>query len=82
MIALSPTDIEIINNNMVNGDPIVGSVALDQSLYFRPFVGASQYTCEIKSLYLCGASMHPGGGISGISGRNAALSSLSTIITE
>lgn len=47
-------------------------MSLDQMFAARPFLGASQYKAPIKGLYLSGASTHPGGGIMGASGRNAA----------
>ena len=39
---------------------------------FRPLIGWAQYRTPIKGLYLCGAGTHPGGGITGRSGANAA----------
>jgi phytoene dehydrogenase-like protein len=53
-----------------------GELALDQFLFVRPVVGAAQYALPLKGLYLCGAGAHPGGGISGAAGRNAALTVL------
>lgn len=47
-------------------------MSLDQMFGFRPFMGASGYSTHLKGLYLTGASTHPGGGIMGASGRNAA----------
>ena len=38
----------------------------------RPIPGMAQYTSPIESLYLCGAGSHPGGGLMGLAGRNAA----------
>jgi phytoene dehydrogenase-like protein len=38
----------------------------------RPFPGASQYGTSVEGLYLCGAGAHPGGGVMGLAGRNAA----------
>ncbi|MFQ5743888.1 MAG: phytoene desaturase family protein, partial [Acidobacteriota bacterium] len=48
-------------------------MALDQLLYLRPLAGWSGYRMPISNLYLCGSGTHPGGGISGQPGRNAAL---------
>ena len=45
---------------------------LDQFLFVRPVSGAAQYTMPLDGLYLCGAGTHPGGGVSGAAGRNAA----------
>lgn len=47
-------------------------MSLDQMFAARPFLGAAQYKAPIDGLYLSGASTHPGGGIMGASGRNAA----------
>lgn len=47
-------------------------MSFDQMFLFRPFMEASRYRTAIKGLYLTGASTHPGGGIMGASGRNAA----------
>ena len=45
---------------------------LDQFLFVRPLNGAAQYALPLDGLYLCGAGSHPGGGVSGAAGRNAA----------
>jgi phytoene dehydrogenase-like protein len=47
-------------------------LALDQFYFVRPVPGAAQYQAPISRLYLCGAGCHPGGGIMGLAGRNAA----------
>ncbi|WP_155930642.1 hypothetical protein [Mesorhizobium sp. L2C084A000] len=44
----------------------------DQSFFRRPAIHYSDYRSPIKGLYQCGASTHPGGSVSGISGHNAA----------
>ena len=49
-----------------------GEQTLDQSFTFRPLLGWAQYRTPIKGLYLCGAGTHPGGGVSGRPGANAA----------
>jgi phytoene dehydrogenase-like protein len=49
-----------------------GEQSLDQSFTFRPLIGWAQYRTPIKGLYLCGAGTHPGGGITGGPGANAA----------
>ena len=49
-----------------------GELALDQFLMVRPVPGASQYATPLPGLFLCGAGAHPGGGIMGAAGRNAA----------
>ena len=45
---------------------------LDQILFMRPVAGASRYAMPVPGFYLCGASTHPGGGITGMSGLLAA----------
>jgi len=47
-------------------------LALDQFFLVRPVPGATQYQAPVAGLYLCGAGCHPGGGVMGIAGRNAA----------
>ncbi len=49
-----------------------GDYALDQFLMLRPVPGAAQYAMPVNGLYLCGAGTHPGGGVMGCAGRNAA----------
>jgi phytoene dehydrogenase-like protein len=49
-----------------------GELALDQFLMLRPVPGAAQYAMPVDGLYLCGAGCHPGGGVMGSAGRNAA----------
>jgi phytoene dehydrogenase-like protein len=49
---------------------------LHQLFSFRPVPGWSDYRTPIKGLYLCGAAAHPGGGVTGAPGRNAALEML------
>jgi phytoene dehydrogenase-like protein len=49
-----------------------GQMTLDQLLYMRPVPGYSQYRTPIDRLYLCGAGTHPGGGVTGAPGYNAA----------
>ncbi|MEM6682064.1 MAG: NAD(P)/FAD-dependent oxidoreductase [Pseudomonadota bacterium] len=49
-----------------------GEMALDQMLMMRPTYPAAQYKTQMPGLYLCGAGAHPGGGLTGLPGRNAA----------
>jgi len=49
-----------------------GELALDQFLMLRPVPGAAQYAMPVTGLYLCGAGAHPGGGVMGCAGKNAA----------
>ncbi|MBS0393707.1 MAG: NAD(P)/FAD-dependent oxidoreductase, partial [Proteobacteria bacterium] len=49
-----------------------GDLAFDQFYLVRPVPGASQHATPVAGVFLCGASCHPGGGVMGIAGRNAA----------
>lgn len=49
-----------------------GEQTLDQFFTFRPLIGWAQYRTPLKRLYLCGAGTHPGGGVTGMPGANAA----------
>ena len=51
-------------------------LSLDQFLMLRPVPGAAQYATPVTGLYLCGAGTHPGGGVMGSAGRNAAMTIL------
>jgi phytoene dehydrogenase-like protein len=68
---LSPADIEQIYR-VRGGHWHHGELALDQFLFTRPVPGATGYALPVEGLWLCGAGTHPGGGISGAAGRNAA----------
>lgn len=68
---LSPRDIEA-QFRMTGGHWHHGELALDQFLMLRPAPGAAQYATPVKGLFLCGAGAHPGGGVMGLPGRNAA----------
>ena len=68
---LTPADIER-EFHITGGHWHHGELALDQFLFVRPVCGAAQYRMPVDGLYLCGAGAHPGGGVSGAAGRNAA----------
>lgn len=68
---LTPTDIES-QFHIHGGHWHHGELSLDQFLFTRPVGGAAQYAMPLDGLYLCGAGAHPGGGVSGAAGRNAA----------
>jgi phytoene dehydrogenase-like protein len=55
-----------------DGDPYHGQMGLDQLLFMRPVPQASRYETPIQGFYLCGAGSHPGGGLTGAPGYNAA----------
>lgn len=72
---LTPADIEE-QFHISGGHWHHAELTLDQFLFVRPVNGAAQYALPLDGLYLCGAGTHPGGGVSGASGRNAARSIL------
>ncbi|MEL7185286.1 MAG: NAD(P)/FAD-dependent oxidoreductase [Pseudomonadota bacterium] len=73
---LTPADLEA-EFHMTGGHWHHAELVLDQFLFVRPVNGASQYRLPIDGVWLCGAGAHPGGGISGAAGRNAARTILS-----
>jgi phytoene dehydrogenase-like protein len=68
---LTPLDLETIYS-LPEGNPNHGEMTLDQFLYMRPVPGYAQYRAPIEGLYMCGAGTHPGGGVTGLPGYNAA----------
>ncbi|MEM8814431.1 MAG: NAD(P)/FAD-dependent oxidoreductase [Pseudomonadota bacterium] len=68
---LTPVDLEE-EFRMTGGHWHHAELALDQFLFTRPVPGAAQYRAPLDGLYLCGAGSHPGGGVSGAPGLNAA----------
>ena len=68
---LTPIDLDE-RYGLTNGHIHHGELALDQLFTMRPILGHAQYRTPIDGLFLCGAGTHPGGGVSGLSGRNAA----------
>lgn len=73
---LTPADIEA-RTGAPGGHWHHGEFAADQLLTVRPVNGMAQYRTGLPGLYLCGAGVHPGGDITGLPGRNAALVALS-----
>ncbi len=67
-----PSDFEA-SHNVTGGSWHHGELSIDQALMMRPFPGSTQYASQLEGLYLCGAGAHPGGGLLGLPGRNAAL---------
>ncbi|MDX2287884.1 MAG: NAD(P)/FAD-dependent oxidoreductase [Hyphomicrobiaceae bacterium] len=68
---LSPLDLET-TLGLVDGDIFHGQMGLDQLFSARPVLGYAGYRMPLPGLYLCGAGAHPGGGVTGLPGRNAA----------
>jgi phytoene dehydrogenase-like protein len=68
---LSPLDLER-EFGLVGGDIFHGALHLDQIFSLRPAAGYADYRMPVPGLYLCGSGAHPGGGVTGLPGRNAA----------
>ena len=68
---LAPPDIER-EFRISGGHWHHAELALDQFFMVRPVPGATQYRSPLPGLFLCGAGCHPGGGVMGLAGRNAA----------
>jgi phytoene dehydrogenase-like protein len=68
---LTPLDLEQ-TYGLSGGHIHHGEQSLDQFFTFRPVLGWAQYRTPLKGVYLCGAGTHPGGGITGLPGANAA----------
>jgi phytoene dehydrogenase-like protein len=68
---LTPLDLER-EWGLSEGNIFQGELSLEQLFFQRPVPGWAQYRTPIRNLYLCGAATHPGGGIMGAPGRNAA----------
>ncbi len=67
----TPLDLET-KFGLVDGDIFHGRLSLDQLFAARPVLGHADYRTPIDGLYLCGSGAHPGGGVTGLPGRNAA----------
>ena len=70
-LALAPTDLEA-RFGLVGGDIFHGKMGLDQLFSARPMLGHADYRMPLPGLYLCGSGAHPGGGVTGAPGHNAA----------
>jgi phytoene dehydrogenase-like protein len=71
VLALSPLDLEQ-RFALAGGDIFHGSLGLDQLWAARPALGYGNYRTPVRGLYLCGSGAHPGGGVTGLPGSNAA----------
>jgi len=69
--ALTPLDLER-EFGLTGGDIFHGALALDQLFSARPVLGHGNYRSPVRGLYMCGAGTHPGGGVTGAPGHNAA----------
>jgi phytoene dehydrogenase-like protein len=72
----SPDDLEDHDANLVGGAINGGTSALHQQLFLRPTPGLGRAETPVEGLYLAGASAHPGGGVHGAPGWNAARAAL------
>lgn len=69
--ALTPLDLEN-TFGLVSGDIMHGALSLDQLFSARPVLGNGNYRGPVPGLYMCGSGTHPGGGVTGAPGHNAA----------
>jgi phytoene dehydrogenase-like protein len=69
--ALSPLDLEE-TFGLIGGDIFHGALTLDQLFWARPMLGHADYRSPVAGLYHCGSGAHPGGGVTGAPGHNAA----------
>jgi phytoene dehydrogenase-like protein len=68
---LTPSDIEE-RFGLIGGNIMQGELTPDQLFSFRPIPGHGDYRTPVAGMYLCGSGTHPGGGVMGVPGRNAA----------
>ncbi|HEV8059423.1 MAG TPA: NAD(P)/FAD-dependent oxidoreductase [Gemmataceae bacterium] len=73
---VTPPDLEAMNANLVGGDLGGGSAHFDHQLIFRPIFPYFRYRTPVRGVYLCSASAHPGAGVHGACGYNAAHAAL------
>jgi len=79
--SLSPFDLERIFG-LPNGDIFHGALTLDQLFSARPMLGYADYRMPIPGLYLCGSGAHPGGGVTGAPGHNAAQAVIADLLQK
>jgi len=68
---ITPLDLER-DFSLTHGNIFQGDMGLDQLFFMRPIPGFADYRTPIRGLYMCGACTHPGGGVMGAAGHNAA----------
>ena len=73
---LTPLELER-ECGLTEGNIFQGELSLEQLFFLRPVPRWAQYRTPIANLWMCGSATHPGGGIMGAPGRNAALKVLS-----
>jgi phytoene dehydrogenase-like protein len=79
--SLSPFDLERIFG-LPNGDIFHGALTLNQLFTLRPMLGYADYRMPIPGLYLCGSGAHPGGGVTGAPGHNAAQAVIADLLAR
>jgi phytoene dehydrogenase-like protein len=72
----APPDLEAMDENLVGGDLGGGSAHFDQQLFLRPVFPYFRHRTPVRGLYLASASCHPGAGVHGACGFNAARQAL------
>jgi phytoene dehydrogenase-like protein len=72
----TPPGLEAANSNLVGGAVNQGTAQIHQQVIFRPVPGFARPETPIRGLFLAGASAHPGGGVHGAAGANAARAAL------
>jgi phytoene dehydrogenase-like protein len=68
---MTPLDLEE-TYGLTEGNVYHGEITLDQLFFMRPVPGFARYRSPVEGLYMCGAGTHPGGGVTGVPGYNAA----------
>ncbi len=79
--SLSPFDLERMFG-LPNGDIFHGALTLDQLFSARPMLGSADYRMPVPGLYLCGSGSHPGGGVTGAPGHNAAQAVIADLLNR
>ena len=79
--SLAPPDLERVFG-LPNGDIFHGALTLDQLFSARPMLGFADYRMPIAGLYLCGSGAHPGGGVTGAPGHNAAQAVIADLLQQ
>ena len=75
---MTPKDIED-RYGLIGGNIFQGDMSPEQMFCFRPIPGYADYHTPVKDLYMCGSGTHPGGGVMGVPGLNAAKVLLSDV---
>jgi len=75
-VVTTPPDLEATNENLLGGDLGGGSAQIHHQLFFRPVFPYFRYRTPVPRLYLCSSYTHPGAGVHGACGKNAAVMAL------